>query len=124
MKYIKGTQTYKLDADDVELTQISLVCDGIREGLWVEQHENEIVLQNHWLYLDVPTWGVVIPSARKKGDPSELREVVEATSLVEKQELTLHPEAWDKYLKEGSIDEDGNFQHENEDEDDGDGDAS
>lgn len=108
MKYIKGTQTYKLGEDDAEITKVGLMCNGDGEGIWVEQHDNEVVLQNHSLAMYGPSWGAVIPSTRKKDDMFSMREEIDVTALSEEKELTLHPSAWDTYLEKGLIDADGN----------------
>jgi len=107
MKYIRGNQTYKLD--DLPLGKVNLVADGDREGIWVKQGEKEVVLQNHALHFyPLQSWGAVLPSTNPVGN---LREEIDVTEMRGEGpmdlELILHPEAWDEYLKRGTINEGG-----------------
>ena len=100
MKYIKGDQTEPIES--YKQSRISLT-DGIdfRETPWVGliPNTNKAVLLNHALaFTPHESWGAVIPS---RG--------FNFLDMLEKQELTLHPEAWETYLERKIIDEDGNY---------------
>jgi len=101
MKYIKGKQTYSLKDKKCKLVKVSLIDgEGFTENPWAIkcQGSDHCVLQNHALaFTPHPSWGVIIP-----GNFNFLE-------MLKKQELTLHPEAWDEYRKQNIIDEDGNF---------------
>jgi hypothetical protein len=110
MKYVKGTQTYSI-AEDVEVIKFNLVCDGTTEGIWAVQGPDSVTLRNHALcFYPFPSWGVVLPS---KNPPGDNRERIDVTALRGEKPsdtvLTVHPDAWDDYLKDGVIDAEGNF---------------
>jgi len=112
MKYIKGPQNYSLES--LETCKCNVVCSGNSEGIWVKQADGEVILQNHSLaFYPFPTWGLVLPSKSHTKDTSNTRERIDVTALrgdsPDKTVLTIHPEAWESYLKEGVIDEEGNF---------------
>lgn len=101
MRYIKGTQTYSLDDKKCKLVKVSLTDGkGFTETPWAMkfQGSDHCVLQNHALaFTPHPSWGAIIP-----GNFNFLE-------MLEKQELTLHPEAWDAYLEKKIIDANGKF---------------
>jgi hypothetical protein len=101
MKYIRGTQTYSLEDPKCKLTKVSLSDGkGFSESPWAVQFpgENHCVLQNHALaFTPHESWGAIIPGS------------FNFLPMLEKQELTLHPEAWAKYIEHGIIDEQGNY---------------
>ena len=113
MKYIKGTQTYKLES--LELCKMRLTCaSNTPEGIWVRQADHEVVLQNDALaFYPFNSWGVVLPSKYCPGDKPDARESIDVTELRGNSPadtvLTLHPEAWDQYLEHKVIDAEGNF---------------
>jgi len=100
MKYIKGTQTYKLARRP--LTKLSLT-DGMdfTETPWAKTAPDgsHFVLQNHALaFTPHESWGAIIPTQR-----------FNFLAMLKAQELTLHPEAWKVYIKEKIIDAKGNY---------------
>lgn len=100
MKYIKGDRTYKLD--DCKFIKLRLT-DGndFSETPWGKQYKDEstAVLMNHALaFTPHPSWGAIVPVG-----------TFNFLTMLNKKELTLHPEAWESYLKEGVIDEQGNY---------------
>lgn len=101
MKYIKGNQTYKLE--DCKQIKIRLIDnDGFAESPWAARYENlnESVLQNHAIaFIPHESWGAVLPTT---GNFNFLE-------MLKSKKLTLHPEAWDAYIKEGVISEKGNW---------------
>ena len=128
MKYVKGTQTFPLDADDktVPTWKVNIqYTSGGRletEGIWVKQGDGEVVLLNHALaFYPFPSWGTVIPSKSNPKDTTDARERIDITSLrgtsPDETILTLHPEAWDQYIDQGVMDADGNFIIPKDDED-------
>lgn len=110
MKYIKGNQTYKLD--DCKLIKLRLKDnDDFVETPWAKRFENEdhSVLQNHALaFTPVHSWGAIIPSIS----------TYNFIDMLEKRELTLHPEAWESYIENKVIDVDGNYIYKPENESD------
>jgi len=116
MKYVKGTQTYSLDLDNktAPTTKANIICDGEVEGIWIKQGDGEVVLLNHALaFYPFPSWGTIIPSTRDTKDKSDKRERIDITALrgysPADTVLTLHPEAWDQYIEQGTMDAEGNF---------------
>lgn len=116
MKYTKGNQTFPLDPEDktAPTWKVRLTAgepDG--EGIWVKQGHGEVVLFNHSLLIPFPSWGMVIPSKSNPDDKSDLREQIDLVDVFggdfSKMEPVLHPEAWDQYLQNGKIDEEGNL---------------
>jgi len=99
MKYVKGTSEQSLES--MPMAKIRLFDnEDFSETPWAKRMENNegFVLQNHALaFTPWPSWGAIMPSSS-----------FNFIEMVEKQELTLHPEAYDYYLKEKWIDEDGN----------------
>jgi len=98
MKYIKGNQETILTL--LPLIKISLVdSQGDVERIWAREGEGDVYLANRSISFPHPTWGVVFPySGEVIHLPEEFPEV-----------LTLHPDAWEEYLKNGIIDKEGNF---------------
>lgn len=101
MIYIRGTQEYKLR--DGILGKISLTDDdGFTETPWIKRFEgiDEVVLVNEALaFVPYPSWGAILPNVHK----------FNFLAMLETEQLTLHPEAFDQYVKAGSIDEQGNY---------------
>jgi hypothetical protein len=110
MKYIKGNQSYKLD--DCKLIKLRLKDDeDFVETPWAKQFgsEKESVLQNHALaFTPFHSWGAVLPTTG----------TFNFIETLEKQELVLHPEAWESYIENKVIDEEGNYIYNPEDEED------
>ena len=98
MKYIKGSQESSLST--LPLIKVKMVDPkGDFESILARQGDEEVYLQNHLFSLLFHTWGVVFPySGEVIHLPEEFPEV-----------LTLHPDAWEEYLKNGIIDKEGNF---------------
>jgi hypothetical protein len=118
MKYVKGNQTFALTDDgkgeQVPMCKCRLVCQGEAEGIWIRQGHGEVALLNDSLaFYPFRSWGVIFPSKSHPNDESDLRETIDVTKIrgtsPDGVVLTLHPEAWDSYIKQGIIDEDGNF---------------
>ena len=108
MKYVKGDQEYKLDSK--EMIKVNLVHDGEIEGIWARQADDHIVLQNASLaFYPLPSWGAVFPST--PDHESEYRKKIDVTSIRGDSPLgtvlELHPEAWDKYIAQNMINEEG-----------------
>ena len=102
MKYIKGISEDKLGT--LPLVKLSLT-NGIdfTETPWAKKLSGGkgFVLQNQALaFIPWPSWGAIIPTIS-----------FNFLDMLSKQELTLHPEAFDYYLKEGWIDEHGEGLH-------------
>lgn len=106
MKYIKGSQKYKLD--DCKLIKVRLhdtkakLKSVFAETLWARifKDEKHSVLQNNALaFMPFHSWGAVIPSTTD----------FDFTDMLNGQKLELHPEAWDAYIIANIIDEDGNY---------------
>lgn len=109
MKYIKGTQTAKLVYEDNEkeenLVKIRLRDnDDFAETPWARKLTDDkgnlesYALLNHALaFTPYPSWGAIIPSNNFM-----------FVDMLKKKELTLHPEAFDYYLEQKWIDENGN----------------
>jgi len=102
MKYTKGKQTYTLH--DCTMTKIRLTDGGdFTENIWAKHNagESHSILQNTaCAFTPFPSWGAVIPTL---GSFNFLK-------MLESKILELHPEAYEYYLKEGVIDEHGNYQ--------------
>ena len=101
MKYVKADVTYKME--DLEQTK-TLLGDGdpCNENIWVLKTPDGkgYVLQNHAVaFFPFESWGSIIPA-------NVIRNV---SSLRESGVLTLHPEAWDSYIENKVIDENGNL---------------
>jgi hypothetical protein len=98
MKYIKGNQETILTL--LPLIKISLVdSQGDVERIWAREGEGDVYLANRSISFPHPTWGVAFPCS---GGVAHLPEVPSET-------LTLHPDAWEEYIKMGTIDKEGNF---------------
>lgn len=107
MKYVRGNQTYKLD--DMPMLKVNVVADGQSEGPWVRQASDHVVMLNHLIcFYPFYSWGTILPS---KNPPGDLRETIDVSKIrgdsPDETELTLHPEAWDVYLKIGYINDQG-----------------
>lgn len=101
MKYIKGEFNGKLD--DLKNGKISLrMNDGFAESPWVGTSDNEpkkCVLLNHALvFMPFESWGMILPKAS----------TLVCDEIRDKEEITLHPEAFDGYVERGIIDKEGN----------------
>lgn len=96
MKYFKGTQTEKLE--DGVLGKLLLTDQGINpEGIWVKRFSGYSVLQNHCIALyPFNSWGMILPTDGKSYD------------LPLAIDIILHPDAWQEYLENNLIDENGN----------------
>jgi hypothetical protein len=108
MRYQKGTQDYALE--DKEMIKANIVCQGDTEGVWVRQAEDHVVTQNAMLHFyPFPSWGIVLPST--PDSDSEYRETIDITELrgdtAKGVVLELHPEAWEKYVSDNIIDNEG-----------------
>lgn len=110
MKYVKGSQVYKLD--DLKLCKIRLVREDCGEGIWVRQADGEVILQNQALaFLPYVSWGTVFKSKYNTGSTSNTREEIDVTKMclddMKDCTLTIHPDVWNSYIEEGIIDNDG-----------------
>ncbi len=107
MKYIRMEISEPLA--DLKLKKVLLTVAGENgETPWVKTlSDGRQVLQNHALnFYPFPSWGMVLPA----GDTIDLRE------YFEKEEISLHPEAYDKLTEAGTIDKDGLYVEKNEPE--------
>jgi hypothetical protein len=102
MQYKKGAQEYPFNTQ--EASKITLGDeDGFTEKPWayVSPDGKEVVLLNDALMsMPFKSWGAVLPNSNRInpiGFYSYLRDI------------TLHPDAWDEYIKLGIIDEKGNL---------------
>lgn len=106
VKYIRGTQTSKIE-EGVQGKMRLHINDEDPENIWIRTCEDGIVIQNHAFNLyPFSSWGAIVP---KDGNLISIRESME---------ITLHPEAYDEYLKQGIIDAEGNFILPKQEEDD------
>lgn len=100
MKYIKGNQTWKIeDANRVKMRFQD--DDDFVETPWGAKSPDgkEYALLNHALaFTPALSWGAIFNTTNVSFIP-----------ILDKQELILHPEAYDYYKKEGVIDTDGNY---------------
>lgn len=101
MKYIKGNQIGEIES--YQQGKISLT-DGMdfRESPWIGRipDSREVVLLNHAVaFAPFESWGAIIPN----GGSFNFLEMLNSKTL------TLHPEAWDEYIKHGIIDSEGNY---------------
>ena len=116
MKYIKGTQTSLLvypDTSDEDMkyeekrrtVKLRLTDkEGYAETPWArwlidkDRNDEGYALLNHAMaFTPYPSWGAIIPSRNFM-----------FVDMLQKQELTLHPEAFDYYFEQKWIDKDGN----------------
>ena len=101
MKYIKGNQIGKID--DFPKGKIRLTDgDDFTETPWVGKIPNsqEVVLLNHALaFTPHESWGAILPDRGR----------LNFLEMLESQELTLHPEAWEAYIEYEIIDMDGKY---------------
>jgi hypothetical protein len=98
MRYIKGSQETVLK--DLPIIKVKMVDpQGEVESIWAREGKCEIYLGNHSVSFSCPTWGVAFPYS---GEDILLPEVFPEV-------LTLHPDAWEEYLKNGIIDKEGNL---------------
>jgi hypothetical protein len=99
MKYIKGNQIGSIES--YVQGRITLRDGmGFNEDPWIGKIPNTdtAVLLNHALaFTPHESWGAIVPNHS-----------FNFLEMLAKQELTLHPEAWDIYIKENIIDEEGN----------------
>ena len=75
--------------------------DCMPETPWVKtMSDGRQVLQNHCVNLHpFPSWGMLLPAGYDQ-DITEIRE---------NNQIPLHPEAYDQYLNDNIIDDEGNF---------------
>lgn len=102
MKYVKAEVDYKIE-DQPKGKIVLKDNEDFRESPWIAKpkDQNHVVLLNHaLLFLPFNSWGVILPTTSSEFD---------VTDLQEKQELLLHPEAFDAYLENGVIDAEGNY---------------
>ena len=102
MKYTKSNHTFKL-LEEGDTVKIRLTDnDGFSERPWAKtsnvEGEQGYILLNHALaFTPWPSWGAVMPFSN-----------FNFKEMLEKQELSLHPDAYQHYLSEKWIDEEGN----------------
>jgi hypothetical protein len=99
MKYIKGDQIGAIDSYIVSKISLS-DGEGFSEYLWIGLIPNtdQAVLKNHALaFTPHESWGAIVPARS-----------FNFLEMLKKQELTLHPSAWDKYIENDIIDSEGN----------------
>ena len=101
MKYKKANLTSK---SETYKRSKMLLTDGedFTENIWVGiiPDSNEVMLLNHALgFYPFESWGAILPYK----NPFNFIETAE------KQELTLHPEAWDALLERKIINEKGEY---------------
>lgn len=97
MKYLRGTQTWKLEEGKLGKVRLySYKEDGavdIAENIWVIRHNDEMVLRNNAVaFMPYHSWGMVLPNTPNQLalDISYLRKIPP-----ENAEFEVHPEAWD-----------------------------
>lgn len=101
VKYIRGSQTYSIESCKQGKIRMH-DGDGFTETPWIAEDPNgkDSVLLNHALaFTPFESWGAVIPA----------RGSFNFIPMMEKGELTLHPEAFDEYMKHNIIDAEGNY---------------
>jgi hypothetical protein len=101
MKYIKGEQSYKIESCKQGKIRMH-DGKGFAETLWIAEDPNgkDSILINHAVaFTPHVSWGAVIPA---RGSFNFLE-------MLNKQELVLHPEAFDQYVKQGIIDDAGYY---------------
>lgn len=103
IKYIKVADATE-SLENLEYGKVLLTAtDGKigSESPWVKvMTDGRQVLQNHSVILNpFPSWGMILPAG----------EVHNMDPIKETCEIPLHPEAFQNYLDEKLIDEDGNF---------------
>ena len=103
IKYIKVEDATE-PMEGLELGKVLLDTsdeNGGPETPWVKiMSDGRQVLQNHAInFHPFPSWGMVLPAG----------EALDITAIRDAKEFPLHPEAWQSYLEEGMIDEEGNF---------------
>lgn len=97
-KYIKGTQKWKIwDANTkVRFTD----TEWPSENIWAYRNSEDriyIALNNALMFMPYFSWGAVVTKLKSYEDIDNL------------EEIELHPEAWDYYIKQWVIDEEWNF---------------
>ena len=97
MKYIKGSQDYKIWQVNAK-RRFDWEWETHSETVWIYRHKNwdEILLNNCLMFAPHNSWWAIIP-----------KEVATLTDVLNLEELTFHPEAWEMYLEEGIINEAG-----------------
>ena len=105
MKYIKSPINTPLD--DLKMGKVCLtVTDDegpFSESPWSKKAPDNSfqVLMNHALiFLPFFSWGLIIHSCNYN---------IDCNPIIDGDVLEIHPEAWDYYLTEGVIDQDGNL---------------
>lgn len=101
IKYIKVEDATEA-LENLELGKVLLTTnDDGGETPWVKKmSDGRQVLQNHALCFNpFPSWGMVLPAGYEHN----------VDSYREKREIPLHPEAYQYYLDEKLIDDEGNF---------------
>lgn len=100
MKYIRGEFHTPIESLIHGKTGLTMP-DGFSENLWIGRSvdmrdANKVVLLNNALiFLPFPSWGMILSQG---GDMSNIRA---------KEEITLHPEAFDNMVQRGDISEAG-----------------
>jgi hypothetical protein len=101
MKYIKGKQTSS--SETYKKSKMRLTDgDDFSENIWVGiiPDSNEVMLLNHALaFYPFESWGAILPNSSS----------FNFLETLEKQELTLHPEAWDALIERKIINEEGEY---------------
>jgi|JI10StandDraft_1071094.scaffolds.fasta_scaffold00260_64 hypothetical protein len=100
MKYIRGNQTWKIEGATSVKMRFKDNEDFVETPWGAKSPDGkEYALLNHALaFTPALSWGAIFDNTN-----------VMFTPILEKQELTLHPEAYDYYEKEGVIDKEGNY---------------
>lgn len=103
IKYIKVEDATEA-LEGLELGKVKLDTtdeDGGPETPWVKtMSDGRQVLQNHAInFHPFPSWGMILPAGSEQ----------DITAIRDAKEFPLHAEAYDLYLKDGIIDEDGMF---------------
>lgn len=101
MKYISvADATESLENLPLGKVRLTIVGDG-SETPWVKvMTDGRQVLQNHAVsFYPFPSWGMVLPKGSE----------INVDEYREKEEIPLHAHVFKSYLKDGVIDEEGNF---------------
>jgi hypothetical protein len=95
VKYVKGDQKESLDS--LSFGKVRLTDGKDTENIWVFLGDGYNVLANDAVAFSFRSWGLIIP----------VSDVIEV-SLIDKDLLELHPDAWEQYIEHGAIDSEGN----------------
>lgn len=102
MKYEKADLSYSMEScvqGKIRLHD----NESFAETPWVARSEgaDHAILLNHALmFLPYVSWGAVLPTTQISFNPLD---------ILEKGVIQLHPEAWDAYIQNKVIDEQGNY---------------